>query len=180
MKYIISALITDTVTLGNTNIDVTKTLTADQHLTLTGVGCNVSSTGEIDLTANSDLRITAFKVRPFLPGVVASVETAATVTLKFATISGGVAGIELLGATVRASKLDEWTPTNLFISKEALQQTYDGTGAMRPFTLFLTSGNVHVMDLNVQSDFEGRDVRFAIDLEIEADAILDASTGLAI
>lgn len=179
MKYIISGLITDTVTLGNSNISLDTTFTADQHLALTGIGCNVSSTGEVNLTANSDLRIKAFRVRPFL-GAVSNAKVAATLELAFAYNNSGTAGTTLLGGTVRASKLGEWTPTNLFVSKEAMQQVYDGTGAARPFGLFLKSGTVNIMDFNVQSDFEGQDVGFAIELEIEADVILDASTGLAV
>lgn len=177
MKYLISGLITDTIELSGSNINLDKSLTADQHLVLTGIGCNVSADGDIDFTANSDLRITAFRVRPFLE-VVSNNKIAAELSLKFATLDSGVVGDELLGVKLRAPRLGEWVPTDIYISKQALKQAYDLTGDNnRPFTLFIKSGDIHVMDYNVQDDFNGQTLGFALDLEVEADAILDSNTG---
>lgn len=180
MKYVVSGLITDTIALAGSNINLDKTLTANQHLVLTGIGCNVSADGDVDFTANSSLRITAFRVRSFLD-VVSNNKIAAELALKFATLDNGVIGDELLGVKIRTNELNKWTPTDIYISKEALQSVYDLTNEPnRPFTLFIKSGNIHIMDFNIQDDFKNQTVGFALELEIEADAILDASTGLAI
>lgn len=176
MKYLISGLVTDTITLDGTTINLDKSLTANQHLVLTGIGCDVSSTGEVDLTANSDLRITGFRVRPSLD-IVSSNKIAAELALKFATLDGGVIGDKLFGVKIRAAKLDEWVKTDIYVSKQALKQSYDLEDNTRPFTLFIESGDIYVMDFNIQDDFNGQSLGFSIDLEIEADSILDHATG---
>lgn len=75
------------------------------------------------------------------------------------------------------SKWGDWEKKDILVKPES-----DGdTTKNRPCRIALeTTSTFFIYDFNVQSDMVGQNVIPVIDLEIETDCILDASTGLAI
>ena len=92
-------------------------------------------------------------------------------------VGGSESGDPFAEFEMNIGKWNRWEKKNITITPDSGTDT----SLNRPCRLVLDDESVfHVYDSNVSDDMKGQDVLPILELEIEADAILDASTGLAI
>ena len=103
---------------------------------------------------------------------------AAALKMRLSKIVGGSEiGDPFAEFEMNIGKWNRWEKKNITITPDSGADT----SLNRPCRIVLDTDSVfHVYDSNVSEDMKGQNVNPILELEIETDAILDASTGLAI
>lgn len=103
---------------------------------------------------------------------------AAALKMRLSKVVGGTeSGDPFAEFEMNIGKWNRWEKKNITITPDSGADT----SLNRPCRLVLDDESVfHVFDFNVGDDMKGQYVNPILELEIETDAILDASTGLAI
>ena len=103
---------------------------------------------------------------------------AAALKMRLSKIVGGSeSGDPFAEFEMNIGKWNRWEKKNITITPDSSSDTTRN----RPCRLVLDTDSVfHVYDYNISNDMKGQNVNPVLELEIETDCILDASTGLAI
>ena len=134
--------------------------------------------GIVALSGLSKIKITGARLSNANLAIEGNGAVAAALKMRLSKIvEGSESGDPFAEFEMNIGKWNRWEKKNITITPDS-----DGdTSLNRPCRLVLDTESVfNVYDFNVGGDMKGRDVLPILELEIEADAILDASTGLAI
>lgn len=175
MKYRLNAiLINDTYTLTGADADAYLEIVTERKVNF--YTDNVKFTGQVKVCGLNGFKVTGARISSKGLSVVGNNRISAS--LNFNLRKGDdVSGDILASFEVPVVKWNEWEEKDIVV-----KQTDPETTALNDVaTLFLTDATIfNIYDFNVQSDMVGQDVVPIIELEIECDKLLDASTGLAI
>ena len=134
--------------------------------------------GIVALSGLSKIKITGARLSNANLTIEGNGAVAAALKMRLSKVSGGSeVGDPFAEFEMNIGKWNRWEKKNITITPDSSADTTLNC----PCKLVLDDESVfHVYDFNVSDDMNGQDVLPILELEIEADAILDASTGLAI
>ena len=134
--------------------------------------------GIVALSGIHKIKITGARLTNANLTIEGNSAVAAALKMRLSKVSGGSeVGDPFAEFEMNIGKWNRWEKKNIVINPDSDADT----SLNRPCSLVLDAESVfHVYDFNVGDDMKGQDVLPILELEIEADAILDASTGLAI
>ena len=134
--------------------------------------------GIVALSGLSKIKITGARLTNANLTIEGNGAVAAAFKMRLSKVSNGSeVGDPFAEFEMNIGKWNRWEKKNITITPDSGADT----SLNRPCRLVLDDDSVfHVYDYNVGDDMKGQDVLPILELEIEADAILDASTGLAI
>lgn len=134
--------------------------------------------GVVALSGLSKIKITGARLSNANLAIEGNGAVAAALKMRLSKIvEGSESGDPFAEFEMNIGKWNRWEKKNITITPDS------GADASlnRPCRLVLDDESVfHVYDFNVGDDMKGQDVLPILELEIEADAILDTLTGLAI
>ena len=137
-----------------------------------------SFAGIVALSGLSKIKITGARLTNANLTIEGNGPIAAALKMRLSKVSSGSeVGDPFAEFEMNIGKWNRWEKKNIVITPDS-----DGdTGVNRACRLVLDDESVfNVFDYNVGDDMKGQNVLPILELEIEADCILDASTGLAI
>ena len=134
--------------------------------------------GVVALSGLSKIKITGARLSNANLTIEGNGAVAASLKMRLSKVSSGSeVGDPFAEFEMNIGKWNRWEKKNITITPDSSA----ATTLNRPCCLVLDDESVfNVFDFNVGDDMKGQDVLPILELEIEADAILDASTGLAI
>lgn len=134
--------------------------------------------GIVALSGLSKIKITGARLTNANLEINGNGAVAAALKMRLSKIVGGSEiGDPFAEFEMNIGKWNRWEKKNITITPDSSSDTTRN----RPCSLVLDDASTfYVYDFNVQSDLVGQDISPILELEIEADAILNASTGLAI
>lgn len=134
--------------------------------------------GIVALSGLSKIKITGARLTNANLTIEGNSPVAAALKMRLSKVSSGSeVGDPFAEFEMNIGKWNRWEKKNIVIVPDSSSDTTRN----RPCRLVLDAeSDFHVYDFNVSDDMKGQNVRPILELEIEADAILDASTGLAI
>ena len=137
-----------------------------------------SFAGIVALSGLSKIKITGARITNANLTIEGNGTVAAALKMRLSKVSGGSeVGDPFAEFEMNIGKWNRWEKKNITITPDSSADT----SLNRPCRLVLDTDSVfNVFDFNVSDGMNGQDVLPILELEIEADAILDASTGLAI
>ena len=176
-KYLLSLATGVTYTLTGTDADAAFSPSAD-----TVMDCYLTSgafSGKVALSGLGKIKITGARLTNASCGVEGNGTLAAKLKLRLSKVSSGSeVGDPFAEFEMNIGKWNRWEKKNITITPDS-----DADASLnRPCQFVIDDSSVFfIYDFNVQDDLVNTAVvRPVLELEIEADAILDASTGLAI
>lgn len=175
-KYLLSLATGTTYTLTGADADADFSPSAD-----TVIDCYLTSgafSGKVALSGIGKIKITGARLTNSGCDVEGNGPVAASLKLRLSKIvEGSESGDPFASFDMNIGKWGRWEKKNITITPDSSADT----SLNRPCRLVLDDASTfYVYDFNVQSDLVGQDIAPILELEIEADAILNASTGLAI
>ena len=134
--------------------------------------------GIVALSGLSKIKITCARLTNANLEVNGNGPVAAALKMRLSKVSqGSEVGEPFDEFEMNIGKWNRWEKKNITITPDSGSDT----GVNRPCRLVLDAESVfHVYDFNVSDEMKGQNVNPILELEIETDAILDASTGLAV
>lgn len=134
--------------------------------------------GVVALSGLSKIKITGARLSNANLTIEGNGAIAAALKMRLSKIVGGSeSGDPFAEFDLNIGKWNRWEKKNIVI----VPDSGSDTGVNRACRLVLDDDSVfHVYDYNVDDDMKGQNVLPILELEIETDAILDASTGLAV
>ena len=134
--------------------------------------------GIVALSGLNKIKITGARLTNANLAIEGNGAVAAALKMRLSKVVGGSeSGDPFAEFEMNIGKWNRWEKKNITITPDSGADT----SLNRPCRLVLDDESVfNVYDFNVGDDMKGQDVLPILELEIEADAILDASTGLAI
>ena len=134
--------------------------------------------GIVALSGLSKIKITGARLTNANLGINGNGAVAAALKMRLGKVSSGSeVGDPFAEFEMNIGKWNRWEKKNIVITPDSSADT----SLNRPCRLVLDTDSVfHVYDFNVSDEMKGQNVNPIIELEIETDAILDASTGLAV
>ena len=134
--------------------------------------------GIVALSGLSKIKITGARLTNANLAIEGNGPVAASLKMRLSKVSSGSeVGDPFAEFEMNIGKWNRWEKKNIVL----VPDSGSDTGVNRACRLVLDTDTVfHVYDSNVSDDMKGQDVLPILELEIETDAILDASTGLAI
>jgi len=175
-KYLLSLSLGTTYTLSGADADADFSPASDQvltaYLTSGAFGCAVA------LSGLGRIKITGARLTNANCEVEGNGPVAAKLKLRLSKIvEGSESGDPFASFDMNIAKWNRWEKKNIVIDPNPGSDT----GVNRACQLVLDDASTfYVFDYNVQDDMKGPYVQPILELEIEADSILDASTGLAV
>lgn len=132
----------------------------------------------VALSGQHKIKITGARLTNANLDVQGNGAVAAALKMRLSKIVGGSEiGDPFAEFEMNIGKWNRWEKKNITITPDSGSDT----GINRACRLVLDTDSVfHVYDYNVSDNMKGQNVLPILELEIETDAILDASTGLAI
>lgn len=175
-KYLLSLATGATYQLGGETPNASFSPASDQVMP-----CYLTSGAFADIVALSGLskiKITGARLTNANLTIEGNGAVAAALKMRLSKVSSGSeVGEPFAEIEMNIGKWNRWEKKNITITPDSGADT----SLNRPCRLVLDDESVfHVYDYNVGDDIKGQDVLPILELEIETDAILDASTGLAI
>ena len=175
-KYLLSLATGATYTLTGADADADFSPSAD-----TVMDCYLTSgafSGKVALSGLGRIKITGARLTNANLAVEGNGTVAAVLKMRLSKVSSGSeVGDPFAEFYMNIGKWNRWEKKNIVI----VPDSGSDTGVNRACRLVLDDESVfHVYDSNVGDDMKGQDVLPILELEIETDCILDASTGLAI
>ena len=130
------------------------------------------------LSGLSKIKITGARLSNTNLTIEGNGAVAAALKMRLSKVSSGSeVGDPFAEFEMNIGKWNRWEKKNIVITPDSGSDT----GVNRACRLVLDSESVfHVYDYNVSDEMKGQNVNPILELEIETDSILDASTGLAI
>ena len=134
--------------------------------------------GSVALSGLSKIKITGARLTNANLTIEGNGPIAAALKMRLSKVSSGSeVGDPFAEFEMNIGKWNRWEKKNITITPDSSSDTTRN----RPCRLVIdTDSTFHVYDYNVGDDMKGQNVQPILELEIETDAILDASTGLAI
>ena len=134
--------------------------------------------GIVALSGLSKIKITGARLSNANLTIEGNGAVAAALKMRLSKIVGGSeSGDPFAEFEMNIGKWNRWEKKNITIEPDSGADT----SLNRPCRLVLDTESVfNVYDYNVGDEMKGQNVNPILELEIEADAILDASTGLAV
>ena len=134
--------------------------------------------GIVALSGLNKIKITGARLTNANLAIEGNGAVAAALKMRLSKVVGGSeSGDPFAEFEMNIGKWNRWEKKNITITPDSGSDTT----LNRPCRLVLDDESVfNVYDFNVGDDMKGQDVLPILELEIETDAILDASTGLAI
>ena len=134
--------------------------------------------GIVALSGLSKIKITGARLSNANLTIEGTGAVAAALKMRLSKVSSGSeVGDPFAEFEMNIGKWNRWEKKNITITPDSSADT----SLNRPCRLVLDDESVfNVYDYNVSDDMKRQNVQPILELEIEADAILDASTGLAI
>ena len=134
--------------------------------------------GIVALSGLSKIKITGARLTNANLEINGNGPVAAALKMRLSKVSqGSEVGDPFAEFEMNIGKWNRWEKKNIVITPDSGSDT----GVNRACRLVLDSESVfHVYDYNVSDEMKGQNVNPILELEIETDSILDASTGLAI
>ena len=134
--------------------------------------------GIVALSGLSKIKITGARLSNANLEINGNGAIAAALKMRLSKVSqGSEVGEPFAEFEMNIGKWNRWEKKNITITPDSSADT----SLNRPCRLVLDAESVfNVYDFNVSDDMKGQNVLPILELEIETDAILDASTGLAI
>lgn len=134
--------------------------------------------GNVAFSGLSKIKITGARLSNANLTIEGNGPVAAVLKMRLSKIVGGTeSGDPFAEFEMNIGKWNRWEKKNITITPDSGSDT----GVNRACRLVLDDESVfHVYDYNVGDEMKGHDVNPILELEIETDSILDASTGLAI
>jgi hypothetical protein len=134
--------------------------------------------GIVALSGLSKIKITGARLTNANLTIEGNGAVAAALKMRLSKVSSGSeVGDPFAEFEMNIGKWNRWEKKNITITPDSSADT----SLNRPCHLVLdTDSEFHVYDFNVSDDMKGQNVNPILELEIETDSILDASTGLAI
>ena len=175
-KYLLSLATGATYTLTGADADADFSPSAD-----TVMDCYLTSgafAGIVALSGISKIKITGARLTNTTLAIEGNGPVAAALKMRLSKVSSGSeVGDPFAEFEMNIGKWNRWEKKNITITPDSDADT----SLNRPCRLVLDDAStLYVYDFNVQSDLVGQDITPILELEIETDCILDASTGLAI
>ena len=134
--------------------------------------------GIVALSGLSKIKITGARLSNANLEINGNGAVAAALKMRLSKVVGGTeSGDPFAEFEMNIGKWNRWEKKNITITPDSSADT----SLNRPCRLVLDAESVfNVYDFNVSDDMKGQNVLPILELEIETDAILDASTGLAV
>ena len=134
--------------------------------------------GIVSLSGLSKIKITGARLSNANLAIEGNSAVAAALKMRLSKVSSGSeVGDPFAEFEMNIGKWNRWEKKNITITPDSGADT----SLNRPCRLVLDTESVfHVFDFNVSDDMKGQNVNPILELEIETDCILDASTSLAI
>jgi hypothetical protein len=134
--------------------------------------------GIVALSGLSKIKITGARLTNANLTIEGNGAVAAALKMRLSKVSSGSeVGDPFAEFEINIGKWNRWEKKNITITPDSSADT----SLNRPCRLVLDTDSVfHVYDFNVSDDMKEQNVLPILELEIETDCILDASTGLAI
>lgn len=134
--------------------------------------------GIVALSGLSKIKITGARLSNANLEINGNGPVAAALKMRLSKVSSGSeVGDPFAEFEMNIGKWNRWEKKNITITPDSGSDT----GVNRACRLVLDTDSVfHVYDYNVGDEMKGQNVLPVLELEIETDSILDASTGLAI
>jgi hypothetical protein len=134
--------------------------------------------GIVALSGLSKIKITGARLTNANLTIEGNGPVAAALKMRLSKVSSGSeVGDPFAEFEMNIGKWNRWEKKNIVITPDSSADT----GVNRVCRLVLDAESVfNVYDFNVSDDMKGQNVNPILELEIETDCILDASTGLAI
>ena len=175
-KYLLSLNTGASYELGGETPDAYFSPASDQVMS-----CYLTSGAFANIVALSGLnkiKITGARLSNANLAIEGNGAVAAALKMRLSKVVGGTeSGEPFAEFEMNIGKWNRWEKKNITITPDSGADT----SLNRPCRLVLDDESVfHVYDFNVSDDIKGQDVNPILELEIETDAILDASTGLAV
>lgn len=175
-KYLLSLNTGASYELGGETPDANFSPATDQVMP-----CYLTSgafAGIVALSGLSKIKITGARLSNANLTIEGNGPVAAALKIRLSKVSGGSeVGDPFAEFEMNIGKWNRWEKKNITITPDSSADT----SLNRPCRLVLDDESVfNVFDFNVSDDMKGQDVLPILELEIETDSILDASTGLAI
>lgn len=175
-KYLLSLGCGVTYTL--TGADASATFSPDSDQVMPHFLTSGAYNGQISLYGLSKIMITGARLTNNSVEVAGNAPLAAQLKIRLSKIvDGAESGDPFASFEMNMAKWGRWEKKNIVIVPDSSAAT-DANRACR-FVLDDTSV-FHVFDYNVQSDMVGQDVDPVLELEIEAEHVLDVTTGLVV
>lgn len=175
-KYLLSLNTGASYELGGATPDANFSPASDQ--VMTSYLTSGAFAGIVALSGLSKIKITGARLTNANLDVQGNGAVAAALKMRLSKIVGGSeSGDPFAEFEMNIGKWNRWEKKNITITPNSGSDT----GTNRACRLVLDDESVfHVYDFNVSDDMKGQNVNPILELEIETDAILDASTGIAI
>ena len=175
-KYLLSLYTGASYELGGETPDASFSPATDQVMP-----CYITSgafAGIVALSGISKIKITGARLTNANLAIEGNGAVAAALKMRLSKVSGGSeVGEPFAEFEMNIGKWNRWEKKNITITPDSDADT----SLNRPCRLVLDAESVfHAYDFNVSDDMKEQNVNPILELEIETDAILDASTGLAI
>ena len=175
-KYLLSLNTGASYELGGATPDANFSPATDQVMP-----CYLTSgafAGIVALSGLHKIKITGARLTNANLAIEGNGAVAAALKMRLSKVSGGSeVGDPFAEFEMNIGKWNRWEKKNITITPDSSADT----SLNRPCRLVLDTDSVfNVFDFNVSDDMKGQDVLPILELEIETDSILDASTGLAI
>ena len=175
-KYLLSLATGASYTLTGADADADFSPSAD-----TVMDCYLTSgafSGIVALSGLSKIKITGARLSNANLAIEGNGAVAAALKMRLSKIvEGAESGDPFASFDMNIGKWNRWEKKNITITPD----TTSDTGVNRACRLVLDTESVfNVFDFNVGDEMKGQDISPILELEIEADAILDAYTGLAV
>lgn len=134
--------------------------------------------GIVALSGLNKIKITGARLSNANLAIEGNGPVAAALKMRLSKIvEGSESGDPFAEFEVNIGKWNRWEKKNITITPDSGSDT----GVNRACRLVLDDESVfHVYDYNISEDMKGQNVSPILELEIETDCILDASTGLAV
>ena len=175
-KYLLSLNTGASYELGGATPDANFSPATDQVMP-----CYLTSgafAGIVALSGLNKIKITGARLTNANLTIEGNGVVAAALKMRLSKVSGGSeVGDPFAEFEMNIGKWNRWEKKNITITPDSSADT----SLNRPCRLVLDTESVfNVFDFNVSDDMKNQDVLPILELEIETDSILDASTGLAI
>lgn len=175
-KYLLSLYLGTTYTL--TGADANADFSPVSDLVLSSYLTSGAFGGAVALSGLGSIKITGARLTNSSCGVEGNGPLAAKLKLRLSKVVGGSeSGDPFASFDMNIAKWGRWEKKNIVL----FPNPGIDAGVNRACQFVIDDASVfYVFDFNVQDDLVGEDIAPILELEIETDAILDASTGLAI
>lgn len=175
-KYLLSLATGATYELGGETPNANFSPASDQTMP-----CYLTSgafAGIVAMSGLSKIKITGARLTNANLAIEGNGPVAAALKMRLSKVSSGSeVGDPFAEFEMNIGKWNRWEKKNITITPDSDSDT----SLNRPCRIVLDTDSVfHVYDSNVSDDMNGQDVLPILELEIETDSILDASTGLAV